>query len=99
MIFMFFRTLKATKRKSKTSPESPESLTPKIAKVKNDPIYDEEVDDQDFFDDYMDGGEEDNVTENDVGDKPGNEVGMINSTHLFIDLVSIPLPRGASSRK
>ena len=87
MIFIHvFRTLKATKRKSKTTPESPEALTPKIAKVKNDPLYDnEEVEDQDFFDDYMDGGEEDNVNESDVGDKPGNEVGRINSTHLFKD--------------
>ena len=80
------RTLKATKRQLKSSHESPEPLTPKIAKVKNDPFNDEEVENQDFFDDYMDSGhgEEDNVTKNDVGDKPGNEVATPNEEQRWI---------------
>ena len=75
------RTLK---RKLQTTPESPEPLTPKIAKVKNDAFYNEEPESRDFFDGYMDGGEEDTVTESDVGFKSENEEATPNEANRWI---------------
>jgi len=68
------RIPKLAKRKSTTTTiENAEPLPTKQARVKSDPIYDDELVDQDIFDGYMDNGEDDRVTEGDVQDKLGNE--------------------------
>ena len=65
-----WRVLHAKKRKSQANPKSPDPMTLKLAKVKEDPIYNVDTtdDQQDPFDEYMDGGEDDQVAENDVQD-------------------------------
>ena len=80
MILNFPRVLHATKRKAQSAPKTPEPMTPKLAKVEEDPIYDDDddtaandADQQDPFDEeYMDGGGEDDggqVAESDVRDE------------------------------
>ena len=77
--YSFPRTPKLAKRKSTTTTiENAEPLPTKQARVKSDPIYDDELVDQDIFDGYMDNGEDDRVTEGDVQDKLGNEVRRFN---------------------
>ena len=64
------RVLHAKKRKSQATPKSPDPMTPKLAKVEEDPIYDDDTAEnhQVPFDEYIDGGEDDQVVEDDVRD-------------------------------
>ena len=98
------RVLHAKKRKSQATPKSPDPMTPKQAKVEEDPMYDDDTADnqQDPFDEYMDGGEDNQVqvAENDVRDsKHEDDSGLDEGKDPDFAPTSTPLRRVSSSRK